>query len=86
MDYFDTLVMYLFRLTLKPFRSSKNLYFEISISRKSPFNGDGTTFRGYTMRYKDVANRLVATPAFSINPNTAFGAVSMAVVALRAYQ
>ena len=38
------------------------------------------------MRYKDVANRLVATPAFSVNPNTAFGAVSVAVVALRAYQ
>ena len=38
------------------------------------------------MRYKDIANRLVATPAFTINPNTAFGAVSVTVVALRAYQ
>ena len=38
------------------------------------------------MRYKDVANRLVATLAFSVNPNTAFGAVSVAIVALRAYQ
>ena len=38
------------------------------------------------MRYKDVANRLVATPAFSVNPNTTFGAVSVVVVLLRAYQ
>ena len=38
------------------------------------------------MRYKDVANRLVATPTFSVNPNTAFGAVNVAVVTLRAYQ
>ena len=37
------------------------------------------------MRYKDVANRLVATPAFSV-PNTAFGAVSVVVILLRAYQ
>ena len=38
------------------------------------------------MRYKDVANRLVATPAFSVNANTSFSAVSVVVVALRAYQ
>ena len=38
------------------------------------------------MRYKDVANGLVATPAFSVDANTAFGAVSVAVVALKAYQ
>ena len=85
MDYFDTLVMYSFMLTLKP-SSLKNLYFKISIRRKSPFNGGGTTFRGYTMRYKDVTNGLVATPALAVNTNTAFGTVSVAVVALRAYQ
>ena len=38
------------------------------------------------MRYMNVANRLVATPAFSVNPNAAFGAVSVAVVLPRAYQ
>ena len=38
------------------------------------------------MRYMDVANRLVASPALSIDTKTAFGAVSVAVVALRAYQ
>ena len=38
------------------------------------------------MRYKNVVNRLVATPAFSVNPNAAFGAVSVAVVLPRAYQ
>ena len=72
MDYFDTLLMYSFMLTLKPSRS--------------PFNSDGTTFQGYTMRYKDVANRLVASPALPIDKKTAFDAVSMPVVVLRAYQ
>ena len=38
------------------------------------------------MRYKDVANRLVASPALPIDKKTAFDAVSMAVVVLRAYQ
>ena len=38
------------------------------------------------MRYKDVANGLVATPALAVNTNTAFGAVSVVVVLLRAYQ
>ena len=38
------------------------------------------------MRYMDVANRLVASPALPIDTKTAFDAVSMAVVALRAYQ
>ena len=38
------------------------------------------------MRYKDVTNRLIATPALAVNTNTAFGTVSVAVVALRAYQ
>ena len=38
------------------------------------------------MRYKDVANRLVASPALSIDKKTAFDAASMAVVVLRAYQ
>ena len=38
------------------------------------------------MRYMDVANRLVASPALSIDTKTAFDAVSVAVVALRAYQ
>ena len=38
------------------------------------------------MRYMDVANRLVASPALPINTKTAFDAVSVAVVALRAYQ
>ena len=34
------------------------------------------------MRYKDVANRLVASPALPIDKKTAFDAVSMAVVVL----
>ena len=72
MDYFDTIVMYSFMITLKPSRS--------------PFNSDGTTFRGYTMCYKDVTNGLVATPALAVNTNTAIGTVSVVVVALRAYQ
>ena len=38
------------------------------------------------MRYKDVAYRLVASPALPLDTNAAFGAVSVAVVALRAYQ
>ena len=38
------------------------------------------------MRYKDVTNELVATPALAVNTKSAFGAVSVAVVALRAYQ
>ena len=38
------------------------------------------------MRYKDVANRLVASPALPIDKKTAFDAVSMPVVVLRAYQ
>ena len=38
------------------------------------------------MRYKDVANWLVASPALPIDKKTAFDAVSMAVVVLRAYQ
>ena len=38
------------------------------------------------MRYKDVANRLVASPALPIDKETAFDAVSMAIVVLRAYQ
>ena len=38
------------------------------------------------MRYKDVANRLVASPALPIDKKTTFDAVSMAVVVLRAYQ
>ena len=38
------------------------------------------------MRYKDVANRLVASPALPIDKKTAFDAVSMAIVVLRAYQ
>ena len=38
------------------------------------------------MRYKDVANGLVATPALPFDTHAAFGAVSVAVVALRAYQ
>ena len=38
------------------------------------------------MRYKHVANRLVASPALPIDKKTTFGAVSMAVVVLRAYQ
>ena len=38
------------------------------------------------MRYKDVANRLVATPALPFDTHAAFGVVSMTVVALRAYQ
>jgi len=38
------------------------------------------------MRYMDVANRLVASPALPIDTKTAFDAVSVAVVALRAYQ
>ena len=38
------------------------------------------------MRYNDVPNRLVATPVFLVNPNKAFGVVSVTVVALRAYQ
>ena len=38
------------------------------------------------MRYKHVANRLVASPALSIDKKTAFDVVSMAVVVLRAYQ
>ena len=37
------------------------------------------------MRYKDVANRLVASPALPIDKKTAFDAVSMAVVVLRAF-
>ena len=43
-------------------------------------------FGGNTMRYMDVANRLVASPALPIDKKTAFDAVSMAVVVLRAYQ
>ena len=43
-------------------------------------------FGGNTMRYMDVANRLVASPALPIDTKTAFDAVSVAVVALRAYQ
>ena len=35
------------------------------------------------MRYKDVANQLVASPALPIDKKTAFDAVSMAVVVLR---
>ena len=38
------------------------------------------------MCYKDVANRLIATPALPIDTHAAFGAVSVAVVALRVYQ
>ena len=38
------------------------------------------------MRYKDVANRLVTSPALPIDKKIAFDAVSMAVVVLRAYQ
>ena len=38
------------------------------------------------MRYKDVANRLVASPALPIDTKTVFDAVSMVVVVLRAYQ
>ena len=38
-----------------------------------------------TQCYKDVTNGLVATPALAVNTNTAFGTVSVAVVA-RAYQ
>ena len=38
------------------------------------------------MRYKDVVNRLFASPALPIDTKTAFDAVSMAVVVLRAYQ
>jgi hypothetical protein len=38
------------------------------------------------MRYKDVVNRLVAAPALLIDTKAAFGAVSVDVVALRAYQ
>ena len=38
------------------------------------------------MHYKDVANRLVASPALPIDKKTIFDAVSMAVVVLRAYQ
>ena len=38
------------------------------------------------MRYKDVANRLVASAALPIDEKTAFDVVSMAVVVLRAYQ
>ena len=38
------------------------------------------------MRYKDVTNGLVATPVLAVNTNTTFGAVSVVVVALRAYQ
>ena len=38
------------------------------------------------MRYMDIANWLVASPALSIDTKTAFDAVSVAVVALRAYQ
>ena len=38
------------------------------------------------MRYMDIANWLVASPALSINTKTAFDAVSVAIVALRAYQ
>ena len=38
------------------------------------------------MRYKDVANRLVASPALPIDKKTEFDAVSMPVVVLRAYQ
>ena len=38
------------------------------------------------MCYNDVANRLVASPALSIDKKTAFDAVSMAVVVLRTYQ
>ena len=35
---------------------------------------------------KDVANGPVATPALPFDTHAAFGAVSMAIVALRAYQ
>ena len=49
-------------------------------------NSDDTTFRGNTMRYMDVANWLVASPALPIDTKTAFDVVSVAVVALRAYQ
>ena len=38
------------------------------------------------MRYKHVANRLVASPALPIDKKTTFDAVSMAVIVLRAYQ
>ena len=38
------------------------------------------------MRYKDVTNRLVASPALPIDKKTTFDAVSIAVVVLRAYQ
>jgi len=38
------------------------------------------------MRYKDVANRLVASPALPVDTKTTFGAVSVAIVALTAYQ
>ena len=38
------------------------------------------------MRYMDVANRLVASPALPIDTKTAFDAVSVVIVALRAYQ
>jgi hypothetical protein len=38
------------------------------------------------MCYKDVANRLVTAPTLTVNTNAAFGAGSIAVVALKAYQ
>ena len=37
------------------------------------------------MRYEDVTNGLVATPALAVNTNTAFGTVSVVVVLLRVY-
>jgi len=38
------------------------------------------------MRYEDIANRLVTAPTLTVNANAAFGAGSVAVVALKAYQ
>ena len=39
-----------------------------------------------TVRYKNVANRLVTTPTFTVDAETTLGADSVTVVALKAYQ
>jgi len=68
MNYFNTLVLYLFRLTLKPSRSLKNLYFGTIIHRQPWPSGDGTAHWDLrdicdTVRYKDVMK------GYDIGPN-----------------
>ena len=50
-----------------------------SISKNHLEHGDDTAFRGNTVRYKDVTNRLVVAPTFTIHRNAALGTGSVLV-------